>query len=683
MLRTAVLAVLCALLLPGVAVAQRPGPPPPDSPRVLLAFIPGRETGPQTKVILKRFEKRPELALGFVSSTAGRYDATQSLLDISQGTRTSYNVYNPKKPPEVALVPYRGGGFVAGWFDVLRRARAAPERIEPGLLGSLIPGGAGYVGIIDQPNPVAVAAANQDGRIPGLSLDSPDTVVARTRAMLAQRRFVVAYLPTRRAGGRALDQLLAARRPNELLIVMRAPPTKSASVLLPIGIVGLGTGNLTSATSRGDGLVAGIDILPTVFEHLGLTVPKDVKGQPISVRGKRDADALLDFEKRSRIVAPRRIPTLQAVLLGWLGVVLLFGAISGPTGVRRGMRVGGLGALWTPAVLLIPAAFQPTRQAELGIVIAAALGLGVLTDLLVRWPRAPIVVALATLAAYTVDLAMGSDLTIRSLLGPNPRFGARFYGLGNELEAVLPVIVLAGLAAVPALRERSRRSALAFALGGLILGIVVGSGRLGADVGGVVTVGAGFAVATVLMLPGRLTWRRTALVLLAPAVALALLAAIDVFTGGNSHFSRSVLGAGSLDELWKTAERRYGLAYQQLLRGLMPVLTILALLAGIYGIRFRRTLLTPVGNAPAWSAAMVGGLAGSVAGALTNDSGPLIVVFGVIALTFVVVYVRGDPRLVPAETAALPAPAREAEEPSGPPAPDPVEKEPVEAAGRR
>ena len=130
--------------------------------------------------------------------------------------------------------------------------------------------------------------------------------------------------------------------------------------------------------------------------------------------------------------------------------------------------------------------------------------LAALTDRLValaaraRWSRRS-----SGSLAYIVDLARGSPLIIRSLLGPNPLFGSRFYGIGNELEATLPVLLFdrprraaatgAGARAAP-----SRR----FAGGGLVLGVAIGSGRLGADVGGVITVGAGAAVAALLMLPG-------------------------------------------------------------------------------------------------------------------------------------------------------------------------------------
>ena len=62
-----------------------------------------------------------------------------------------------------------------------------------------------------------------------------------------------------------------------------------------------------------------------------------------------------------------------------------------------------------------------------------------------------------------MDLARGSDLIIRSLLGPNPRFGSRYYGIGNELESSLPVLLFVGLAALLYGRTRSRAGAAIFA----------------------------------------------------------------------------------------------------------------------------------------------------------------------------------------------------------------------------
>ena len=112
-------------------------------------------------------------------------------------------------------------------------------------------------------------------------------------------------------------------------------------------------------------------------------------------------------------------------------------------------------------------------------------------------------------------------------------------------------------------------------------------GRLGADVGGVITIGAAAGAAAVMMLPGGLTRRSAAIAILAPVAGLALLAAVDLTTGGDSHFTRTVLHADGSGALWDIVARRYELAGRQAIRGLMPAVTLIAILAIAVGVRQR------------------------------------------------------------------------------------------------
>ena len=92
-----------------------------------------------------------------------------------------------------------------------------------------------------------------------------------------------------------------------------------------------------------------------------------------------------------------------------------------------------------------------------------------------------------------------------SALGPSVATGSRFYGVSNELEPILPIVLLIGLApSRPAARSRAARCR-STRVAGLALLVVVGWGRLGADVGGVITVGAGVAVAALVMPPAAVT----------------------------------------------------------------------------------------------------------------------------------------------------------------------------------
>lgn len=202
-----------------------------------------------------------------------------------------------------------------------------------------------------------------------------------------------------------------------------------------------------------------------------------------------------------------------------------------------------------------------------------------------------------------------------------------------------------GVAAVLHGRGRSRAGALSFGVSGVVFAAIVGSGRLGADVGGVLTVGAGTAVAVLCMLPGGLTRRAVILAVLALPFALVALAGLDLATGGNGHFTRTVLHADSFTSLWDTISRRYTLAFNVFKRGFMPFATSIAVLALAYGIRYRERVFAPLARDEAWQAALLGSLAAAIAGTVFNDSGPLLLMFGAFLLTVVTAYIRGDPQL--------------------------------------
>ncbi|MCW3038564.1 MAG: hypothetical protein JWM31_469 [Solirubrobacterales bacterium] len=642
-LALAALAVLVALSTAAAASA---------APRVVFALLPQAQPGPVPRTpILDQLDDRKALSLGLSGATQGTYRASQSLLDITQGTRTSSAAYKPRVPVELTFFPdddsgRTGGAIMLGWPDVITRANSAPAEIRPGTLGSLVPGGVAYAGVTGRRQDEATIAVDRAGRIRHVSIGPAKDLVARTYALLSDSRMVVVGLPTAERGREALDALIARRPKDQLLIVMQTPPIAGAPQLLPTGVAGLGDPRgLTSKTTHQPGLVAGIDVLPTAFDYLGLKVPKDVKGQPFENKGPRNAETLRNFGKRLKVIGSRRFPALETVLAAWFGLLLLGGVVADRRGVRWAMRVGGLAFCWILTTVLITAALAPSKGTELALISLITFGLAILTDLLVKWPRAIFVPCAVTVLAYTADLARGSDLIVRSLLGPNPRFGSRFYGLGNELEASLPLLLLVAVAVVLQGRGRSRAGAMTFGGAGLLFGAVVGSGRLGADVGGVLTVGAGTAVAVLCMLPGGITRRAIALAVAAPAAALVGLAVLDLATGGDSHFTRTVLQADGSQALLDIVQRRYELAFNVLKRGLMPFATAIAVLACVYGLRYRRRIYASIHDDPAWQAAMYGGLAAGVAGTLFNDSGPLLLLFATFVLAVVTAYVRGDPAL--------------------------------------
>ena len=258
--------------------------------------------------------------------------------------------------------------------------------------------------------------------------------------------------------------------------------------------------------------------------------------------------------------------------------------------------------------------------------------------------------ATAAILAIVLDALLGTQLLIRSLLGPNPAYGARFYGIGNELKSSLAVFVFTAVAAALYPATRSRKSAATMACAGALLALIEGAARIGAGVGGVILVCAGTAVATVLLLPGPLRRRRILAVLAAPPIGLLLLAIVDLATAhGAGHFTGSVLDARSASDLQEVIVRRYEAAWQELGNGLMPLATALALSLAAVGIHYRERLLEPVNSDPAWLAALAGGLTAGLVGALSEDSGPVLLVVAVFAMACVIAYLCAEAQTSNAE----------------------------------
>jgi hypothetical protein len=311
-------------------------------------------------------------------------------------------------------------------------------------------------------------------------------------------------------------------------------------------------------------------------------------------------------------------------------------------GVRTALRIGFLAALWVPGLALLTAAILPSRTVELLILSLGSLALGALVDRTVPWPLAPAVPAAIVFGAHAIDLARGSPLIGASLAGPNPKGGARFFGIGNELEILLSLEVLFGLGAIlAAVGERARR--WGFAIGCFVAAAIIGSGRLGADVGGVITLGAGAAGAILASLGRRPTRRALALAAIVPVIGVAALVGLDLLTSGGAHLTRTVVHGGGVGDLLDIVRRRLIISVSGLKRLSTAITCALGIVLFTIGVRRRGELFGPLRDQPAFMAGIWGAFTATVVGALANDSGPLIFEAGLVLLLLATGYARSRP----------------------------------------
>jgi len=278
---------------------------------------------------------------------------------------------------------------------------------------------------------------------------------------------------------------------------------------------------LTSSTTRQPGLVANVDVAPTVLEFFGLPIPQEMEGQPIEVSGE---PAPLELHRRHleqrRIRLPIQLGQLAFITLGAIAaiaalVALATGRALSPqvSAALRFLALCGV-ALLVPVLLggLLP---RLTYGVAVPFVVLSAIGLAVLARS-ARWggSTGPLVfLGAAGLSVLVVDAAFGWPGARLPLLGGTMFDGVRFYGLPNAFIAML----LASSVFV-ASRLDPLRGALFLGTAGLFAGFP----SLGANVGASIALFLAAGLWWVLRTRGRVGLREAAFVIGAVALGLGV-----------------------------------------------------------------------------------------------------------------------------------------------------------------
>ncbi|HEU5143204.1 MAG TPA: hypothetical protein VFU04_08615 [Solirubrobacterales bacterium] len=396
------------------------------------------------------------------------------------------------------------------------------------------------------------------------------------------------------------------------------------------------------------------------------------EGDPLAVvRDAAPDDRLWD-------VAGRRGPVVGVAWLVWLGVFAVAFLGDRERAGRLAAKLLALSLAYLPLVLLVGAALEPGVGQERLLVAAGCPALAAVTVASFgpaalgrprkagRWldggigraePRGDVkrgrgyralaVACAASVLASAADLVAGSPLIQLSLAGPNPAAGHRYYGIGNELEALLVVLVLVGTGAAltgwagphrrlttpeggrspmrDARTEAPPAGPAVFVVVAVVFAFVFAYGRYGADVGAAIVLPLGGAIAAAL-LAGR---RDLALWALAvPIPALLLLAAADLLSGSDAHLTKTVLQANGGGDVLGVVGRRLREAGESFGRPLLLAgLPLVLLSAALVWLR-RDRVAAWLRGVPAMRAGMAGALAATAAGTIANDSGALLLELG-------------------------------------------------------
>lgn len=643
---------LCALAATGTAQrqprpsAQQPAPVTPSRQALVVILCPGltaddldRPDLPNLRALAARG------AVGLMNVAAPRRDPTTSLLTLAVGD----HVAAVPTDGEVASAGAAGfdEGATAGVVFTRRTGLPAPEpdvlvhlgiaslarrNLNRELLGARLPAGSSWA--------LAECAPHGALQPEGLLLVHADGLGPRVLRLQSQPRDSAGQTPANLlipvrdpAGADAALAVLrhASWQPTIVLCPLPTPDWSIGGARLPAVVWASPTGRiglLTSATTRTPGLVANIDLAPTILAHEGAAPEPGAAGHPWTVAAA--ADPIPQVRRLDHATA-----TNQAALVPVFGVLGVVCALVAFTGLycaavgrsARAQRVAALVLFTMPLAMLLAAPLRcETVPALSAAIVAWMLVLGAVAWGMTRNrpTQGPALVMAATSVAILLDAVLNLRLVQFSMFSGYQIQGIRFYGIGNEYMGVLIGSALFTISSWPG-PAVLRIALLAGAL------IVLGHPGLGAKAGGIIVGSAALGLGVALVRGRQPTWRALALWTAAGIAAAFSVAWLDRTASGDvgSHLGAAlaaaqVRGASHLAEI---VARKLSMNLRIATNPIMLGAAVLAAIA--LGVASRTPAFQngPWSDQPARAAGFrAAGMAALVA-LLFNDSGAVAAIF--------------------------------------------------------
>lgn len=465
-----------------------------------------------------------------------------------------------------------------------------------------------------------------------------------------------------RAAVGATDRVVASVSkdldPRRDLLVVLAPVAPEVPdqppAFVPVIMLGPGGAGLaTAASTHRDGIVTVMDVSATIVEAMGVTPITAMVGSPIvrvaaSPSGLAGRVALLERMNDTAVaielvrvaLVNTFIITTVIVLLG-SALILYRGARDLPSQARTVARALLVLIPCLPLASVLEFAVwsrPPSAFAVLGLLIAVAAvvwGAALLSGRGRHVALPLIVVSGLTTIVLVVDQWLGAPLSFAGTFGYSPLYGARYYGIGNEMAGLLLGSAMVACALVldtwrDAGWVRHVRNWGWPALGAIVL-LASAAPFFGANIGAVAWMTVGFLVGWLLLTGRRVwTWRNALIVVVAVVIIVAGLAAIDLLgtSGSVTHLGRAIRdasGAGGLSGLWALVARKADTNLRVFGRTNWTwLLLAVLLLLGYMRWRPRGEFAAMLRENPAYSAALGAALFAGVVGYFTEDSGIII-----------------------------------------------------------
>ena len=409
------------------------------------------------------------------------------------------------------------------------------------------------------------------------------------------------------------------------LLVITSPNSGDAKVdenkLSPIILWGkdIEEGQLISKTTNREGIVANIDIGPSIMSFLGATMDNMSGSSISSIKKDISLRDIIEQNKQINTTSKVRYYALYyycfyCIVILSLAIIFLIAKIKLSDEMKDKAKVLFMMILTFPSIFILISIFRPRRVFSfIGILLVF-----IIVALFVLWrtrknTNQSLFVASILIFLIILDLLLKGSISKYSVLSHDPIIGARYYGIGNEM-----VGLFLGSISIFSIEILKRNKGKIFPLLLLCISVIlIGHPHYGANVGGTMA----FIVATIFyvmeIFNKDLNIKRLFFLVISIIILISIMGFIDIrFNKNTTHLGNTIL-----------LIKQNGLFYlnQIVLRKVLMNIKLIGNSFWTYLLLLNMILHTLIFSLKEINSkvliAAITGLAGAIGGFLLNDSG--------------------------------------------------------------
>ncbi len=402
-------------------------------------------------------------------------------------------------------------------------------------------------------------------------------------------------------------------------------------------------GVLTSGTTRRNGIVANIDIAPTISNYLD-TDNNYYVGHVINTVNINDKLSFIKhLNDRTNMVSRLRAPYLSfysylIIITFILGTLVIFtkGAYSSkPTQIIKFLLSL---LLVLPVVFLLIAYFDIVNSFAF-LIIAFLLTIGIFFVLhFINCKTKVVFLFTLTYLILVIDLLLGGNLLKYSILSYDPIIGARFFGVGNELVG----IILATMSLLTAIYMEKAKGKKIFLLILPLTVLCVSHPNLGANVGGTISILFTSLIFLLYIFDVRIDLKKIIIIGIIVLLFILVMGIIDIYINPNpTHLGRMLMEVAKSGpmSIVSVALRKIQMNIKLMRSSIWSKVLLITILAEVYILLgCRKQLKEILQNRRYISIGFISLLIGSILGLLVNDSGVLLAAISNTYLVVVLMY---------------------------------------------